>query len=179
MGALSSGLLLFGSALIYAYTGTTNFDQLHLLNLSSNLDQAVTTSFHTGFIIGIVFLSFGLLFKLAAVPFHMWAPDVYEGSPTSVTAFFAIVPKVAILAVFARLYFGVFYDVVFIHLESQGSILFLNFCAIGSMVIGALGALKQQKIKRLLAYSAIGHMGYMLIGISTGSIIRGSYWKQR
>ena len=170
LGALSSGLLLFGSALIYAYTGTTNFDQLHLLNLSSNLDQAVTTSFHTGFIIGIVFLSFGLLFKLAAVPFHMWAPDVYEGSPTSVTAFFAIVPKVAILAVFARLYFGVFYDVVFIHLESQGSILFLNFCAIGSMVIGALGALKQQKIKRLLAYSAIGHMGYMLIGISTGTL---------
>jgi NADH-quinone oxidoreductase subunit N len=170
LGALSSGLLLFGSALIYAYTGTTNFDQLLLLNLSSNLDQAVTTSFHTGFIIGIIFLSFGLLFKLAAVPFHMWAPDVYEGSPTSVTAFFAIVPKVAILAVFARLYFTVFYDIIYIHLQGQGSIVFLNFCAIGSMVVGAFGALKQHNIKRLLAYSAIGHMGYMLIGISTGTL---------
>jgi proton-translocating NADH-quinone oxidoreductase chain N len=162
LGAFSSGVLLFGSSMVYGFTGTTNFGELAIL-FSGISDTSILTS--SGILIGIIFIAVALLFKLAAAPFHMWAPDVYEGSPTSVTAFFAIVPKIAIIGLFLRLFFYGFHD--FIGEWQQ----ILLFCSIGSMIIGAFGALSQKKIKRLFAYSAIGHVGYMLIGLVTGTVI--------
>jgi len=153
LSALSSGLLLYGCSLIYGFSNSTNFDLI-----AQNIDQL-----NTGSIFGIVFILVGLAFKVSAVPFHMWAPDVYEGSPTSVTAFFAIVPKVAALTVFIR-----FLYVPFINLVDQWQMIII-FISIASMILGAVAAIGQTNLKRLMAYSAIGHMGYALAGLATGS----------
>ena len=153
LGALSSGLLLYGCSLIYGFSGSTNFDLI-----AQNMDQL-----NTGSIFGIVFILVGLAFKVSAVPFHMWAPDVYEGSPTSVTTFFAIVPKVAALTVFIR-----FLYVPFINVIGQWQMIII-FISLASMILGAVAAIGQTNIKRLMAYSSIGHMGYALSGLATGS----------
>jgi len=153
LSALSSGLLLYGCSLIYGFSGSTNFDLI-----AQNINQL-----NTGSIFGIVFILVGLAFKVSAVPFHMWAPDVYEGSPTSVTAFFAIVPKVAALTVFIR-----FLYVPFINLVDQWQMIII-FISLASMILGAVAAIGQTNLKRLMAYSAIGHMGYALAGLATGS----------
>jgi NADH-quinone oxidoreductase subunit N len=153
LGALSSGLLLYGCSLIYGFSGSTNFDLI-----AQNMDQL-----NTGSIFGIVFILVGLAFKVSAVPFHMWTPDVYEGSPTSVTTFFAIVPKVAALAVFIR-----FLYVPFINVIGQWQMIII-FISLASMILGAVAAIGQRNIKRLMAYSSIGHMGYALAGLATGS----------
>jgi proton-translocating NADH-quinone oxidoreductase chain N len=162
LGAFSSGLLLFGCSLLYGFTGTTNYQQL--FQIFSTIDKTSELEVSNAIILGVLFVLVGMLFKLSAAPFHLWAPDVYEGAPTSVTAFFAIVPKIAILSLVVRLFSYVFYGLLLPWQEV------LILCAIASMIIGTLGALWQTKIKRLLAYSGIGHIGYMLIGISTGSI---------
>ena len=153
LSALSSGLLLYGCSLIYGFSGSTNFDLI-----AQNINQL-----NTGSIFGIVFILVGLAFKVSAVPFHMWAPDVYEGSPTSVTAFFAIVPKVAALTVFIR-----FLYVPFINLVDQWQMIII-FISLASMILGAVAAIGQTNLKRLIAYSSIGHMGYALAGLATGS----------
>lgn len=162
LGAFSSGLLLFGCSLLYGFTGTTNYQQL--FQIFSTIDKTSELEVSNAIILGVLFVLVGMLFKLSAAPFHLWAPDVYEGAPTSVTAFFAIVPKIAILSLVVRLFSYVFYGLLLPWQEV------LILCAIASMIIGTLGALWQTKIKRLLAYSGIGHIGYMLVGISTGSI---------
>ena len=162
LGAFSSGLLLFGCSLLYGFTGTTNYQQL--FQIFSTIDRTIDIEVSNAIILGVLFILVGMLFKLSAAPFHLWAPDVYEGAPTSVTAFFAIVPKIAILSLVIRLFSYVFYGLLLPWQEV------LILCSIISMIIGTLGALWQTKIKRLLAYSGIGHIGYMLIGISTGSI---------
>ena len=153
LSALSSGLLLYGCSLIYGFSGSTKFE-LIASNLDSN-EYALT--------FGIVFILVGLAFKISAVPFHMWAPDVYEGSPTSVTLFFTMVPKIAALTVFIR-----FLYVPFINLIDQWQMI-LIFLSIASMVFGAVAAIGQKNIKRLIAYSSIGHIGYALAGLTTGT----------
>lgn len=162
LGAFSSGLLLFGCSLLYGFTGTTNYQQLFYI--FTTIDKIVDLEVSNAILLGVLFILIGMLFKLSAAPFHLWAPDVYEGAPTSVTAFFAIVPKIAILSLVVRLFSYVFYGLLLPWQEV------LILCAIVSMIVGTLGALWQNKIKRLLAYSGISHIGYMLIGISTGSI---------
>ncbi len=153
LSALSSGLLLYGCSLIYGFTGSTNF------NLIAN--QLNSNEYSLTF--GIVFILVGLAFKISAVPFHMWAPDVYEGSPTSVTLFFTMVPKIAALTVFIR-----FLYVPFLNLIEQWQMI-LIFLSIASMLFGAIAAIGQTNLKRLIAYSSIGHVGYILAGLSTGS----------
>ena len=153
LSALSSGLLLYGCSLIYGFTGSTNFN---LIADQLNADQYAIT-------FGIVFILVGLAFKISAVPFHMWAPDVYEGSPTSVTLFFTIVPKVAALTVFIR-----FLYVPFLNLIDQWQMI-LIFLSIASMLFGAIAAIGQTNLKRLIAYSSISHIGYALAGLATGS----------
>ncbi len=153
LSALASGLLLYGSSLIYGFTGSTNFEII-----SENLDK-----YNSGAVFGIVFIIVGLAFKISAVPFHMWTPDVYEGSPTSVTSFFAIVPKIAALSVFIRFMYVPFVNVID---QWQSIIIFLS---IASMILGAVAAIGQKNIKRLLAYSSIGHMGYALAGLATAT----------
>ena len=153
LSALASGLLLYGCSLIYGFTGSTNFEII-----SANLDEA-----NTGAVFGIVFIIVGLAFKVSAVPFHMWTPDVYEGSPTSVTSFFALVPKIAAISVFIR-----FMYVPFINVISQWQTIII-FLSIASMILGAVAAIGQSNIKRLMAYSSIGHMGYALAGLATGT----------
>ena len=153
LSALSSGLLLYGCSLIYGFTGSTNF------NIIS--DQLNSNEYATTF--GIVFILVGIAFKISAVPFHMWAPDVYEGSPTSVTLFFSIVPKIAALTVFIR-----FLYVPFLNLIDQWQMI-LVFLSIASMLFGAIAAIGQTNLKRLIAYSSIGHIGYTLAGLAAGS----------
>ena len=153
LSALSSGLLLYGCSLIYGFTGSTNFNVI-ANELNSN-EYALT--------FGIVFIIVGLSFKISAVPFHMWAPDVYEGSPTSVTLFFTMVPKIAALTVFIR-----FLYVPFLYLIDQWQMI-LIFLSIASMVFGAVAAIGQKNLKRLIAYSSIGHVGYALAGLAAGS----------
>ena len=155
LSALASGILLYGCSLIYGFTGSTNFEII-----SNNLNKL-----NAGGVFGIVFIIVGLAFKVSAVPFHMWTPDVYEGSPTSVTSFFALIPKIAAVTVFIRFMYVPFINVID---QWQGIIIFLS---IGSMILGAVAAIGQSNIKRLMAYSSIGHMGYILAGISTGSNI--------
>ena len=153
LSALASGLLLYGCSLIYGFTGSTNFEII-----SANLDEA-----NTGAVFGIVFIIVGLAFKVSAVPFHMWTPDVYEGSPTSVTSFFALVPKIAAISVFIR-----FMYVPFVNVISQWQTIII-FLSIASMILGAVAAIGQSNIKRLMAYSSIGHMGYALAGLAPGT----------
>lgn len=156
LGALSSGLLLFGISLIYGFTGMLGFEQIaESLKLLGHIPPGV--------VVGLVFVLSGLAFKISAVPFHMWTPDVYQGAPTSVTALFAIVPKVAAFALLMRLLFGPFGTAVF---EWQQIIYGLS---LASMIVGAFAGIAQSSLKRLLAYSSIGHMGYALIGLVTAT----------
>src|SRR6186997_2601985 len=153
LGALSSGMLLYGSSLIYGFTGTVSFAGI----------AAAAKAGNTGIVFGLVFLLAGLCFKISAVPFHMWTPDVYEGAPTPVTAFFASAPKVAALAVFTRVALTAFPGIV-----SQWQQIIV-FVAIASMVLGSFAAIGQKNIKRLMAYSSIGHMGFALVGLAAGT----------
>jgi NADH-quinone oxidoreductase subunit N len=152
LGALASGLLLYGTSLVYGFAGTTNFDRLADAFSGGGAVSA-------GVVVGIVFVIAGLAFKVSAVPFHMWTPDVYEGAPTPVTAFFAAAPKVAALALLVRVLVGPFQDLA---AQWQQVILLVS---IGSMLLGAFAALGQRSIKRLMAYSSIGHVGYALMGL--------------
>ena len=153
LSALSSGLLLYGCSLIYGFSGSTNFD------IISN----TVNSNHYGLTFGIVFILVGLSFKISAVPFHMWAPDVYEGSPTPVTLFFSVVPKIAALTVFI-----IFLYIPFINMMDQWQPIII-FLSIASMIFGAIAAIGQKNLKRLIAYSSIGHIGYALAGLSVGT----------
>ena len=153
LSALSSGLLLYGCSIVYGFAESTNFNQI-LYNSSQE---------QYGLTFGMVFILVGLAFKISAVPFHMWAPDVYEGSPTSVTIFFAILPKIAALTVFIR-----FLYVPFANMIEQWQMIIV-FISIASMVLGAVAAIGQKNLKRLVAYSSISHMGYALAGLSTGT----------
>ena len=152
LSALSSGLLLYGCSLIYGFSNSTNFNEI-----SQNFN------FEYGVIFGMVFVIVGLAFKISAVPFHMWAPDVYQGSPTSVTVLFAILPKIAALTVFIKFLYGPFVN---LFEEWQAIIIFLS---IASMILGAVAAIGQKNLKRLIAYSSISHMGYALAGLTTGT----------
>ena len=155
LGALSSCMLLYGCSLIYGFTGTTAFDAL-----ATVLSGPETAPI--GLIVGIVFLIAGLAFKVSAVPFHMWTPDVYEGAPTPVTAFFALAPKIAAISLFVRVMIDPFGDLLS---EWRQVIVFIS---IGSMVLGSFAAIAQTNIKRLMAYSSIGHMGFALVGLAAG-----------
>lgn len=197
LGGFSSGLLLFGMSMIYGFSGMTNFGDLEvafqaaslhgdlLRNLAelsflgsspSSLDSlgpsfaalalpALPYANDMGIIIGILFLLVGLLFKVAAAPFHMWAPDVYQGSPITSTAFFAIVPKLAVFVLLIRLLFSSFYSFFDVW---QAPIL---ISALGSMIIGSFAALEQSNLKRLLSYSAIGHVGFLLMAVASGTVV--------
>jgi NADH-quinone oxidoreductase subunit N len=153
LGALSSGMLLYGASLIYGFTGTVSFAGIAATAKIGNI----------GLVFGLVFLLAGLCFKVSAVPFHMWTPDVYEGAPTPVTAFFASAPKVAAMAVFVRATMTAFPGIV---TEWQQIVVFVS---IASMALGAFAAIGQKNIKRLMAYSSIGHMGYALVGLAAGT----------
>ena len=153
LGALSSGMLLYGASLVYGFTGTVTF---------SGIAQAAGQG-GTGLIFGIVFLFAGFCFKVSAVPFHMWTPDVYEGAPTPVTAFFAAAPKVAGIAMFVRVAVTAFPSIA---TQWQQIVVFVS---IASMVLGSFAAIGQRSIKRLMAYSSIGHMGFALIGLAAGT----------
>ena len=153
LSALSSGLLLYGCSLLYGFTGSTNFDVIANQLTSSNI----------GAVFAMVFILVGLSFKISAVPFHMWTPDVYEGSPTSVTSFFSVAPKVVGLAVLIRFMQIPFENIL---IEWQTIIIFIS---VASMILGAVAAIGQTNIKRLMAYSSIGHIGYALAGVATGS----------
>ena len=154
LSALSSGLLLYGCSLLYGFTGSTNFDLI-----ANELNKE-----NIGAVFAMVFILVGLAFKVSAVPFHMWTPDVYEGAPTSITSYFAVVPKVAGLAVLIKFMYIPFSNIL---LEWQTIIIFIS---LASMILGAVAAIGQTNIKRLLAYSSIGHIGYALAGVATGVI---------
>lgn len=155
LGALSSGMLLFGISLIYGFAGSTSFPALVEVLTGENIPLGIT--------FGMVFLLAGLAFKVSAVPFHMWTPDVYEGAPTPVTALFAIVPKVAAIAMMMRILFQVFPDM------SAEWVQIIWFISLASMALGAFAGLAQDNIKRLMAYSSIGNLGYALIGLAAAS----------
>jgi NADH-quinone oxidoreductase subunit N len=154
LGALSSGMLLYGMSLVYGFTGQTSFP---------GIAAALSEGASLGLIFGLVFVISGFAFKVSAVPFHMWTPDVYEGAPTPVTAFFAAAPKVAAMALFVRAMVGPFGPVT---AEWQQVVTFIS---IASMVLGAFAAIGQRNIKRLMAYSSIGHVGFALVGLAAGS----------
>src|SRR3989440_5353260 len=154
LGALSSGMLLYGASLIYGFTGTVSF---------AGIATATKAGTSIGIVFGLVFLLAGLCFKVSAVPFHMWTPDVYEGAPTPVTAFFASAPKVAAMAVFTRATLTAFPGIL---LQWQQIVVFV---AIASMALGSFAAIGQKNIKRLMAYSSIGHMGFALVGLAAGT----------
>lgn len=173
LGAFSSGVFLFGVSLIYLATGSLSFSEIGQLFAGVNVNlfdliqsgDVHSLGYVAAFGMGMILVMVGLLFKLTAAPFHMWAPDVYEGAPTPVTAYFATVPKLAVFAVTVRIFYVTFFD---ISLEWQKAI---TLCAIGSMILGTLGAMVQKlDLKRLIAYSAIGNAGYMLLGISAGNL---------
>ncbi|HVO03455.1 MAG TPA: NADH-quinone oxidoreductase subunit NuoN [Candidatus Cybelea sp.] len=156
LGALSSGMLLYGASLIYGFTGSTDFAVLAKA-LSADSQPGV------GLIVGLVFLSAGLAFKISAVPFHMWTPDVYEGAPTPITAFFAVAPKVAAIALFTRVLVGPFLPLL--HQWQQ----IVVVISVLSMLLGGVAAINQRNIKRLMAYSSIGNIGYALVGLAAGT----------
>ena len=155
LGALSSGMLLYGASLIYGFTGSTEFSQI------ANAVQPSGTNL--GLIFGLVFLLTGFAFKISAVPFHMWTPDVYEGAPTPVTAFFAAAPKIAAMALFVRVVISAFPAITD---QWQQIVIFLSLASMG---LGAFAAIGQTNIKRLMAYSSIGHMGFALVGLAAGT----------
>ena len=154
LGALSSGMLLYGASLIYGFTGTISF---------VGIAKATHAGASLGLIFGLVFLFVGFCFKISAVPFHMWTPDVYEGAPTPVTAFFAAAPKVAAISIFVRATITAFPGITH---EWQQIVVFVS---IASMALGAFAAIGQRNIKRLMAYSSIGHMGFALVGLAAGT----------
>ncbi len=156
LGALSSGLLLYGASLTYGYAGTTEF---------TGIVAAAEDGVSLGLLFGLAFLCSGFAFKVSAAPFHMWTPDVYEGSPTPVTAFFATAPKVAAMALFGRVVFDAFGGVVG---DWQQIVAFLS---VVSMFLGAIAAIGQRNIKRLMAYSSIAHMGFALMGLAAGTAL--------
>ncbi|WP_455480055.1 NADH-quinone oxidoreductase subunit NuoN [Bartonella sp. B23] len=163
LGALSSGLLLYGISLLYGFTGQIGFNEIAVALKGKNLQLGV--------IFGIVFILAGLAFKISAVPFHMWTPDVYEGAPTPITTFFAGAPKVAAMALIVRII-----AMAFIPLGSTDGFMpawqqILVFIAIASMILGAFAAIGQSNIKRLMAYSSISHMGYALVGLASGDVL--------
>jgi NADH-quinone oxidoreductase subunit N len=155
LGALSSGMLLYGVSLVYGYTGNTGFEQIAAA-LGGSERQL-------GLVFGLVFVLAGLSFKISAVPFHMWTPDVYEGAPTPVTAFFAAAPKLAAMALLVRVVMGAFEPLA---VDWQQIIVFIS---IASMVLGSFAAIGQRNIKRLMAYSSIGHVGFALVGLASNS----------
>jgi NADH-quinone oxidoreductase subunit N len=163
LGALSSGMLLYGASLIYGFTGTVNFAAIAQAATTAGAGATTGEGGSIGLTIGLIFLFAGLCFKVSAVPFHMWTPDVYQGAPTPITAFFAAAPKVAAIAVFLRVSLSAFPD---IKTQWQQIIVFV---AIASMGLGAFAAIGQRNIKRLMAYSSIGHMGFALIGLAAGT----------
>ena len=156
LGSLASGMLLYGASMIYGFSGTTNFE---------GLAQVLSDGSNIGAIIGVVFVLAGLAFKVSAVPFHMWTPDVYEGAPTPVTAFFAVAPKIAAVALLVRVMVGPFGHM---QLQWQQVVVFIS---IASMIVGAFAAISQTNIKRLMAYSSIGHVGYALVGVAVGDAV--------
>lgn len=156
LGALSSGLLLYGASLVYGYSGSTNFQ-----SIVTSLDSS---SRSLGFMFGMILVVAGLAFKISAVPFHMWTPDVYEGAPTPITAFLSTAPKIAAMALFAR----VVHDAFFVMIAEWQQIVALM--SVLSMFVGAIAAIGQTNIKRLMAYSSIAHMGYALIGLASGTV---------
>jgi len=158
LGALSSGMLLYGASLIYGFTGTVSF-----AGIAKAVSQGGHGSGNLGLIFGLVFLFAGFCFKVSAVPFHMWTPDVYEGAPTPITAFFAAAPKVAGIAMFVRTTIVAFPGIL---AQWQQIVVFV---AIASMALGAFAAIGQRNIKRLMAYSSIGHMGFALVGLAAGT----------
>jgi NADH-quinone oxidoreductase subunit N len=153
LGSLASGMLLYGASLVYGFAGTTGFDALA---------KALAGEAPVGAVVGMVFILAGLAFKISAAPFHMWAPDVYEGAPTPVTAFFAVAPKIAAFALLIRVLTGPFGSMI---AQWQQVIVFVS---VASMVVGSFAAIMQTNIKRLMAYSSIGHVGYALVGLSAG-----------
>jgi NADH-quinone oxidoreductase subunit N len=155
LGSLASGIFLFGCSFIYGFSGTTSFETLNALYQNSELPLGV--------LIGLVFVLVAFCFKASAAPFHMWTPDVYEGAPVPVTAFFTVAPKVAVIAAFIRLTMIPFEGAV---VQWQQVI---EFVAAASMIVGAIGALRQTNIKRLIAYSSIGHVGFILVGVAAAS----------
>jgi NADH-quinone oxidoreductase subunit N len=157
LGALSSGMLLYGASMVYGFAGTTSFAGLATAFAGTHGPIAI------GLIVGLVFVIAGLAFKVSAVPFHMWTPDVYEGAPTPVTAFFAAAPKLAAIGLFMRVMVGPFH-------ELRGEWLqIIWFISVASMILGAVAAVAQTNIKRLMAYSSIGNMGYALVGLAPGT----------
>jgi NADH-quinone oxidoreductase subunit N len=154
LSSLASGLLLYGCSILYGFSGSTNFEII----------RSNTSTENIGTVFAMVFILVGLAFKVSAVPFHMWTPDVYEGAPSSVTSFFAVVPKIAGIAVFIR-----FMQIPFSEIADQWQPI-LIFISLGSMILGAVAAIGQSNIKRLIAYSSIGHIGFALAGISTSTI---------
>ncbi len=156
LGALASGILLYGISLVYGFTGTTSFTALH------GLVRGAATA-DLGVLIGLVFILSGLAFKIAAVPFHMWTPDVYEGAPTPVAAFFASAPKAAAMGLLLRVAIGAFGGMTFDWRQ------IVTFVSIASMLLGAVGAIGQTNVKRLLAYSSINNVGFALIGLAAGT----------
>jgi NADH-quinone oxidoreductase subunit N len=155
LGALSSGMLLYGSSLVYGFTGSVSFPEIA---------QALAGGAHPGVIFGLVFIAAGLAFKISAVPFHMWTPDVYQGAPTPVTAFFASAPKMAAMALTVRVFVQAFPTIT---PEWQQIVVFI---AIASMFLGSFAAIGQRDIKRLMAYSSIGHIGFALVGLAAGTV---------
>ena len=156
LGAVASGMLLYGASMVYGFAGTTSFPALAAL-------LAAEGEVSLGVLVGLVFIAAGLAFKISAVPFHMWTPDVYEGAPTPVAAFFSSAPKIAAMALLLRVLMGPFADLF----EQWQQIVFL--LAVASMMLGAFGAIGQRNIKRLMAYSSIGHVGYALVGLAAGT----------
>ena len=154
LGALASGILLFGMSLIYGFTGTTAF---------SGINAVLAEGLSNGALFGIVFMLAGLAFKISAVPFHMWTPDVYEGAPTPVTTFFATAPKVAALGLTMRVMLDAFGD------QAAAWQQIILFIALASIVVGALGAIGQSNIKRLMAYSSINNVGFILVGLAVAT----------
>ena len=159
LGALASGIILYGMSLVYGFAGTTSYTGIRL---------AFDAAFETGALFGMVFVLAGLAFKIAAVPFHMWTPDVYEGAPTPVTAFFASAPKVAAVGMLMRMAFGPFGG------EAEAWRQIAIFASLASIVVGALGAIGQQSLKRLMAYSSINNIGFLLIGVACATQAGGS-----
>ena len=155
LGALSSGMLLYGASMVYGFTGHTNLQEIVIA--IANEGRSI------GLVFGLVFLLAGIAFKISAVPFHMWTPDVYEGAPTPVTAFFATAPKVAAMTLMVRLVMDTFAPIAH---DWQQIVIFLS---IASMVLAAFAAIGQKSIKRLIAYSSIGHVGFALVGLSSGT----------
>ncbi len=157
LGSLASGMLLYGVSLVYGFSGTTSFDSLVKIFGEQGAHP------HLGFIAGLVFVMAGLCFKISAVPFHMWTPDVYEGAPTPVTSFFAVAPKIAALVLMVRVLMGPFADLIDQWRQVVVAV------AILSMFVGAFAAIVQTNIKRLMAYSSIGHVGFILVGLAAGT----------